>query len=375
MYIHRVGRTARYNAGGRALLLLMPSEEFPVTSALKAAGVPIKKLSMNKNQTFSVAQKAAALLVSRPECRELAKKAFTGYLKALQLLPDRERMNVSALNLDGFARSLGLAFTPPVPAVAAGGSEGREQVREAKNVNRKLDKLKKQIQEAKAAKKREADGQVEDSVAAEARPAKKAKASSGEEDLFVVKAVHNWATEPAMEETVAVAGGTKKSKLKIGADGRAKAVAGVVGQRVLFDENDEAVAPFRYEVRPVDESVVVDKGRIHEYMETVKRRVDEGRKEDLARERERVQKKHKDQRAQKKGPRQEQDDEEDGGVVLRSPVDEDEDDSHEERYDTDQGDDDDEEEEAEEEEVDEGTLRRREALAMQLLASKSKFSK
>ena len=34
MYIHRVGRTARYNAGGRALLLLLPSEEKRVVGVL-----------------------------------------------------------------------------------------------------------------------------------------------------------------------------------------------------------------------------------------------------------------------------------------------------------------------------------------------------
>ena len=34
MYIHRVGRTARYNAGGRALMLLMDCEEKAVLKEL-----------------------------------------------------------------------------------------------------------------------------------------------------------------------------------------------------------------------------------------------------------------------------------------------------------------------------------------------------
>lgn len=34
MYIHRVGRTARYTAGGRGLLMLLPTEERAVIDDL-----------------------------------------------------------------------------------------------------------------------------------------------------------------------------------------------------------------------------------------------------------------------------------------------------------------------------------------------------
>lgn len=91
MYIHRVGRTARYNAGGRALLFLMNSEEQPVLKELQnvivlmkypslsprlltfldlsQAGVPITKLTVNKKFKISVASRAAALIASKPEYR------------------------------------------------------------------------------------------------------------------------------------------------------------------------------------------------------------------------------------------------------------------------------------------------------------------
>jgi ATP-dependent RNA helicase DDX10/DBP4 len=87
MYIHRVGRTARYTAGGRGLLMLLPSEEKTVLEELSHAGIPIKRVSMNPNKTVSVSNRAASLLVSDPECRSLAKKAFTSYLKSYVLLP------------------------------------------------------------------------------------------------------------------------------------------------------------------------------------------------------------------------------------------------------------------------------------------------
>jgi ATP-dependent RNA helicase DDX10/DBP4 len=146
MYIHRVGRTARYNAVGRALMMTLPHEENTLIPMLQNNGVPIKKLTVNPKKTMSVGSQAAALLVAQPECRALAKKAFVGYLRSIQLIPSNRDLDVNTLPLDDFATSLGLAFTPIVPVVQKG-EEGREQVRQSKNVNRSLDKLKKQIKE------------------------------------------------------------------------------------------------------------------------------------------------------------------------------------------------------------------------------------
>lgn len=40
-YIHRVGRTARYNSGGRSVLFLMPSE-MKMLEKLREAKIPIQ---------------------------------------------------------------------------------------------------------------------------------------------------------------------------------------------------------------------------------------------------------------------------------------------------------------------------------------------
>ena len=45
-YIHRTGRTARYTAKGRALLMLLPSEA-PMVNLLQQARIPLRKLSTN----------------------------------------------------------------------------------------------------------------------------------------------------------------------------------------------------------------------------------------------------------------------------------------------------------------------------------------
>ena len=42
-YIHRVGRTARYKAKGRALLLLLPHEEEPMLNRLKRANIELRR--------------------------------------------------------------------------------------------------------------------------------------------------------------------------------------------------------------------------------------------------------------------------------------------------------------------------------------------
>ena len=293
MYIHRVGRTARYNAGGRALMFLMPPEESAVATQLQDAGVPIKRLTMNSKHAMSIAAKAASLLVSRPECRDLAKKAFTSYLKSLQLLPDKDRVDIKVLDCDAYAKSFGLPFTPSVPIISKGGVDGRDEIRQKKNVNRKLDKLKAQIREAKEAKKR-------------LRESGEQKAETKVEDeLFTVKNVYEWAKGKEVldfEETEAADRHSKKAKiLKIGVDGKAKIKTGVFPKKIIFDDDDEAIDPMKLETRPAFEEI--DQSRIEDYLEKVKQRVDAGRQEDVERERSRIQKKHKDKRLAMKGPK------------------------------------------------------------------------
>jgi hypothetical protein len=53
-------------------MMLMPGEEKSVCAELTEAGVPVKRLSMNPNKSISVASRAAALLISNPDCRRCA---------------------------------------------------------------------------------------------------------------------------------------------------------------------------------------------------------------------------------------------------------------------------------------------------------------
>lgn len=149
MYIHRVGRTARYKSGGRALLMLTPSEQ-AFTELLTEAKIPITKLGINPAKTVLVTQKSAALVASKAQLKDLAQKAFKSYVHSIHLMHDKNIFDVSSLSLDEYALSLGLSTTPKIHFLKK--IQNREQLRDKKNVNRKLHRLKEQIKAEKLAK-------------------------------------------------------------------------------------------------------------------------------------------------------------------------------------------------------------------------------
>ena len=70
-YIHRVGRTARYKANGKALLLLDP-KEMKFLTRLKSKNIEISKLSANPNKQLSIQQSVQAFVAEEPDLKYLA---------------------------------------------------------------------------------------------------------------------------------------------------------------------------------------------------------------------------------------------------------------------------------------------------------------
>lgn len=95
MYIHRVGRTARYTSNGKSLLLLLPHEEKLLIPDLTNIGIPISRLAINPKQTVNVTSAAGAITAARPECKVLAKKAFSSYLRSIQLMPNSKYVSLN----------------------------------------------------------------------------------------------------------------------------------------------------------------------------------------------------------------------------------------------------------------------------------------
>jgi len=112
-YIHRTGRTARFRASGKALLLLLPSE-LPFLPKLTSNRIAPKKLDANPKKLANIETKLQALLSERPELRQLAQKALVSYTRSVMLQADKDVFDVHALPMDKFAASLGLVGVPRV---------------------------------------------------------------------------------------------------------------------------------------------------------------------------------------------------------------------------------------------------------------------
>ncbi|CAF3667749.1 unnamed protein product [Rotaria sordida] len=113
-YIHRVGRTARFEHGGEALLILTSREEQGMIKQLEDKKVPIKKIEVNSNYIHDLTPKVQALCAQFQELKEEAKRAFTSYLRSLILMGNRKVFDVQSIDTDAFASSLGLEIAPKV---------------------------------------------------------------------------------------------------------------------------------------------------------------------------------------------------------------------------------------------------------------------
>lgn len=102
-YIHRAGRTARFNKGGEALLVLLPSEEEGMLAQLEQKRIPIEKIEINMKKMMSVTRKFEALLARDLTLKECAQRAFKSYLKSVFLMKNKDIFDVSVLELPSFA--------------------------------------------------------------------------------------------------------------------------------------------------------------------------------------------------------------------------------------------------------------------------------
>uniref|UniRef100_A0A182W7Y9 ATP-dependent RNA helicase n=1 Tax=Anopheles minimus TaxID=112268 RepID=A0A182W7Y9_9DIPT len=125
-YIHRAGRTARLNMSGENLLVLLPHEAHGMLQLLENSKIPIKQIKIDDRQLFSPLAKIESLLAQFPELKECAKRAFVAYIKSVALMKNREVFQLQQLNLDEFARSLGLSITPRVRFISRTSDKGKQ---------------------------------------------------------------------------------------------------------------------------------------------------------------------------------------------------------------------------------------------------------
>lgn len=88
-YIHRVGRTARYNKGGKAMLLLLPSEK-PMIDALEKKKITLIKTDIASDKMKPIVPLLQSLCASDTELKYLAQKCFVSYMRSVYLQANKE---------------------------------------------------------------------------------------------------------------------------------------------------------------------------------------------------------------------------------------------------------------------------------------------
>ena len=113
-YIHRVGRTARYEKDGNALLILLPTEEQGMLEALKAKKIPVDQIRVNPKKMVSIQKKLEIFCAQDSEMKHWAQRSFICYLRSVHLQSNKSVFNVHQLPTDEYSQSLGLAQPPRI---------------------------------------------------------------------------------------------------------------------------------------------------------------------------------------------------------------------------------------------------------------------
>ena len=93
-YIHRVGRTARYQSNGRAVLFLDPSEEKGMVRKLEQKKIPIAKVHVKEKKKRNTKDQLQNMCFQNPDLKYLGQKAFISYTRAIHLQKDKEIFNI-----------------------------------------------------------------------------------------------------------------------------------------------------------------------------------------------------------------------------------------------------------------------------------------
>lgn len=113
-YIHRVGRTARYERDGRAVLFLDPSEAEGMLKRLEQKKVKVEKINVREKKQQSIKNQLQNMCFKDPELKYLGQKAFVSYVRSIHVQRDKEVFKLNDLLLEDFSASLGLPGAPKI---------------------------------------------------------------------------------------------------------------------------------------------------------------------------------------------------------------------------------------------------------------------
>ncbi|KCV73301.1 hypothetical protein H696_00842 [Fonticula alba] len=151
-YIHRVGRTARFNSAGQSMMLLLPSEEPAMIKLLEERRVPVQKIHINPAHTVSISKQMVSFATQDAEVKYLAQRAFVSYVRSIFLKSNKEVFDVTELPLEEYAYSLGLPGAPRIRFVT--------KSKALKNASRDIQQVLESIEETEEKDDKEAKGQL-----------------------------------------------------------------------------------------------------------------------------------------------------------------------------------------------------------------------
>ena len=112
-YIHRVGRTARVEKKGKALLFLLP-QELGFLRYLKKANVPMNEFEYAENKIANIQEQYERLIEKNYYLHAAARDGYRSYLMAYSSHHHKEIFDVSQLDLQKVAKAFGLSVPPMV---------------------------------------------------------------------------------------------------------------------------------------------------------------------------------------------------------------------------------------------------------------------
>ncbi|KAJ7326318.1 ATP-dependent RNA helicase dbp-4 [Mycena albidolilacea] len=154
-YVHRVGRTARYESKGKALMFLLPSEEEGMKAALARKGVEVQRIKAKMSKVQSIENQLQNLCFQDPEIKYLGQRAFVSYLRSIHLHKDKAVFNLAELPAERFAESLGLPGAPKIKFLS------KEVAKQKKNKSRAVEAAQAEVRKETA--DAQADSEEEDS--------------------------------------------------------------------------------------------------------------------------------------------------------------------------------------------------------------------
>ncbi|KAG8527638.1 ATP-dependent RNA helicase dbp4 [Bacidia gigantensis] len=113
-YIHRVGRTARYERDGKAVLFLEPTEEEGMIKRLEQKKVTLEKIHVRQKKQQSIQSQLQNMCFKDPELKYLGQKAFISYVRSVHIQKDKDVFKLNDLPLEKFSDSLGLPGAPRI---------------------------------------------------------------------------------------------------------------------------------------------------------------------------------------------------------------------------------------------------------------------